>query len=408
MRELSKISVLGVSLLLALASCAPPPSPAPGKQASRAAGTHVAAPAHITTAAPAAMAPQALAPAALTPAQQLARLTLAQRVGQLFMIASAATGADINTMSDITKYHVGSVYLAGRSRAGTGATAAVVRRMTATVSTATTGGIRLAVATDQEGGFVQVLGGPGFSVIPTAVAQGRQAPAVLQANARVWGNQLRAAGLNLNLAPVLDTVPSAQFAPHNAPIGFFGREYGFTPQTVSSRGGAFAAGMRQAGVAPAVKHFPGLGRVTLNTDTTRNVHDTVTTRTDPYLLPFRTAIQAGARWVMVSSAYYNRIDAAHIAPLSPVIMRTMLRGDLHFTGVILSDDLCNAAQLAPWAKGARATGFIHAGGTMLLCANPRDIPVMTSAVLQLAQHNPAFAAEVNAAALKVLTVKAGH
>lgn len=408
MRELSKISVLGVSLLLALASCAPPPSPAPGKQASRAAGTHVAAPAHITTAAPAAMAPQALAPAALTPAQQLARLTLAQRVGQLFMIASAATGADINTMSDITKYHVGSVYLAGRSRAGTGATAAVVRRMTATVSTATTGGIRLAVATDQEGGFVQVLGGPGFSVIPTAVAQGRQAPAVLQANARVWGNQLRAAGLNLNLAPVLDTVPSAQFAPHNAPIGFFGREYGFTPQTVSSRGGAFAAGMRQAGVAPVVKHFPGLGRVTLNTDTTRNVHDTVTTRTDPYLLPFRTAIQAGARWVMVSSAYYNRIDAAHIAPLSPVIMRTMLRGDLHFTGVILSDDLCNAAQLAPWAKGARATGFIHAGGTMLLCANPRDIPVMTSAVLQLAQHNPAFAAEVNAAALKVLTVKAGH
>jgi beta-N-acetylhexosaminidase len=357
---------------------------------------------------PPARATTAAAPAALTPAQQLARLTLPQRVGQLFMVAAPATGSDINTMSDITRYHVGSVYLAGRSRAGTGATAAVVRRMTATVSAATTGGIRLAVATDQEGGFVQVLGGPGFSVIPTGVAQGRQAPAVLQANARVWGNQLRAAGLTVNLAPVMDTVPSAQFAPHNAPIGFFGREYGFTPQTVSSHGGAFAAGMRQAGIAPVVKHFPGLGRVTLNTDTSRNVRDTVTTRTDPYLLPFRTAIQAGTRWVMVSSAYYTRIDAGHIAPLSPVIMRTMLRGDLHFTGIILSDDLCNAAQLAPWAKGARATGFIHAGGTMLLCANPRDIPVMSSAVLQLAQRSPAFAAEVNAAALKVLTVKAGH
>jgi beta-N-acetylhexosaminidase len=400
MRELGKFSVLGVVLLLALAACAPPPpSSAPAQQAKLTAGTHVAAPTRVTP---------AVAPAALTPAQQLARLTLAQRVGQLFMVAAGATGADINTMSDITRYHVGSVYLAGRSRAGTGATAAVVRRMTATVSTATTGGIRLAVATDQEGGFVQVLGGPGFSVIPTALAQGRQVPAVLQANARVWGNQLRAAGLNVNLAPVMDTVPSAQFAPHNAPIGFFGREYGFTPQTVSSHGGAFAAGMRQAGVGPVVKHFPGLGRVTLNTDTSRNVHDTVTTRTDPYLLPFRAAIQAGTRWVMVSSAYYNRIDAGHIAPLSPVIMRTMLRGDLRFTGIILSDDLCNAAQLAPWAKGARATGFIHAGGTMLLCANPRDIPVMSAAVLQLAQHNAAFAAEVNAAALKVLTVKAGH
>jgi beta-N-acetylhexosaminidase len=350
----------------------------------------------------------AAAPAAPTPAQQLARLTLAQRVGQLFMVAATATGADANTMSDLTRYHVGNVYLAGRSRAGTAATAAVIRRMTATVSAATTGGIRLAVATDQEGGFVQVLSGPGFSAIPTALSQGTQTTAALQANARVWGSQLRAAGLTMNLAPVLDTVPSKQFAPHNAPIGFFGREYGFTPQAVSAHGGAFAAGMRQAGIAPVVKHFPGLGRVTLNTDTTRNVKDTVTTRTDPYLLPFRTAIQAGARWVMVSSAYYTRIDAGHIAPFSPLIMRTVLRSDLHFTGVVLSDDLCSAAQLAPWALGTRATSFIHAGGTMLLCANPRAIPAMYTAVLQLAQHNPAFAAEVNAAALKVLTVKAGH
>lgn len=345
--------------------------------------------------------------AALTPAQQLARLSLPQRVGQLFMVAAAATGPDANTMSDLARLHVGNVYLAGRSRAGTAVTAAVVRRMTATVSAATTGGIRLAVATDQEGGLVQVLRGPGFSTIPTALSQGTQTTAALQANARVWGSQLRAAGLTMNLAPVMDTVPSRQFAPHNAPIGFFAREYGFTPQTVSAHGGAFAAGMRQAGIAPVVKHFPGLGRVVLNTDTSRNVKDTVTTRTDAYLLPFRTAINAGARWVMVSSAYYTRIDPRRIAPFSPVIMRTMLRTDLHFTGVVLSDDLCNAAQLAPWALGTRATSFINAGGTMLLCANPRSVPAMYSTVLQLAQHNAAFAAEVNAAALKVLTVKAG-
>jgi beta-N-acetylhexosaminidase len=349
----------------------------------------------------------AVVAAAPTPAQQLARLTLPQRVGQLFMVASTATGADANTMSSLTRFHVGNVYLAGRSRAGTAATAAVVRRMTATVSAATTGGVRLAVATDQEGGFVQVLSGPGFSTIPTALAQGRQTPAALQANARVWGSQLRAAGLTMNLAPVMDTVPSAQFAPRNAPIGFFGREYGFTPQSVSAHGGAFAAGMRQAGIAPVVKHFPGLGRVVLNTDTSRNVKDTVTTRTDPYLLPFRAAVQAGTRWVMVSSAYYTRIDAARIAPFSPVIMRTMLRSDLHFTGVVLSDDLCSAQQLGPWSLANRAASFVNAGGTMLLCANPRSIPVMYSAVLQLAQHNAAFAAKVNAAALTVLTVKAG-
>lgn len=437
MRHLSKLAVLGAALLLALSAAGGPPQSTAATPPS-AAGAEVLPAEHASTPAagrPAtgrpAVVPRADRPAAgprtvpgtarpapgrhapavtaaLTPAQQLARLSLPQRVGQLFMVAAAATGADVNTLSDLTRFHVGSVYLAGRSRVGTAATAAVVRRMTATVSAATTGGIGLAVATDQEGGLVQVLSGPGFSTIPTALSQGTQTPAALQANARTWGGQLRAAGLTMNLAPVLDTVPSPQFAPRNAPIGFFAREYGFTPQTVSAHGGAFAAGMRQAGIAPVVKHFPGLGRVVLNTDTSRNVKDTVTTRTDAYLLPFRTAINAGARWVMVSSAYYTRIDPARIAPASPMIMRTMLRTDLHFTGVILSDDLCSAQQLGPWSLATRATNFFEAGGTMLLCANPRSVPAMYAAVLQVAQHNAGFAAKVNAAALKVLTVKAGH
>ncbi|MDD0859353.1 glycoside hydrolase family 3 N-terminal domain-containing protein [Arthrobacter alpinus] len=109
-------------------------------------------------------------------------------------------------------------------------------------------------------------------------------------------------------------------APYNLPIGYYEREYGYTPQTVSSHGNAFAAGMRQAAIVPTVKHFPGLGRVTLNTDTSANVHDTTTTRTDPYLQPFRDAINQGVRVVMVSSAYYDRIDSSNIAPFSRTIM----------------------------------------------------------------------------------------
>src|SRR6185437_16901326 len=115
------------------------------------------------------------------------------------------------------------------------------------------------------------------------------------------------------------------------------------------------------------------------------------------------------RYIMVSSAYYDRIDArpGKIAPFSTIVMRTMLRSQLGFTGVIVSDDLCNAAQLSPWSWGVRANNFFNAGGTMLLCANPNAIPYMYGAVLALARANPAFAAEINAAALKVLTVKAG-
>ncbi|WP_218713108.1 glycoside hydrolase family 3 N-terminal domain-containing protein [Arthrobacter sp. BF1] len=345
-------------------------------------------------------------PQPLTPAQQLARMSMAQRVGQLFMVDASATGASAATLSTLSNNHVGNVYLSGRSSAGTAATAAVVRRMSATVNGTTTGNVKLLVATDQEGGYVQVLSGPGFSTIPTGLSQGALAPATLQSYAKTWGSQLAAAGLNMNLAPVLDTVPSAAFAPYNLPIGYYEREYGYTPQTVSSHGNAFAAGMRQAAIVPTVKHFPGLGRVTLNTDTSANVHDPTTTRTDPYLQPFRDAINQGVRVVMVSSAYYDRIDSSTIAPFSRTIMGGMLRGDLGFTGVILSDDLCAAKQLSPWSLANRALNFFNAGGTMLLCASPQDTTVMYQTVLNAAHTNASFAAAVNAAAAKVLTLKA--
>lgn len=161
----------------------------------------------------------------LTPAQQMARMTLAQRIGQLFMTQANATGAGTATMNVLRYWHVGNVYLSGRSAGGVNATAGVIRQMSATVSASTTANEYLLVATDQEGGYVQVLSGPGFSNIPTGLAQGTMSPASLKANATNWGNQLRWAGLKMNLAPVLDTV-TQQFAPFNAPIGYYQREYG--------------------------------------------------------------------------------------------------------------------------------------------------------------------------------------
>lgn len=351
-------------------------------------------------------------PAALgwsTPAQHLAHMTLQQRVGQLFMAAAGATGAGTATMNVLHWDHVGNVYLAGRSSAGINATAAVVRQMTNTVSAATTDNEYLSVATDQEGGYVQVLSGPGFSTIPTGLSQGTQTAATLTANAKNWGNQLRWAGIKVDLAPVLDTVTQA-FAPYNAPIGYYQREYGYTPAAVSAKGNAFLAGIKAGYVMPTAKHFPGLGRVTGNTDVTSNVHDTQTTINDPNLLPFRTAIDNGARWVMVSSAYYDRIDArpGKLGAFSNVVMGTMLRSNAHFTGIIISDDLCNAAQLSQWSWAVRAENFVNAGGTMVLCGNANAIPYMYNGILQLAQQRPDFLAKVNAAVLTILTVKHGQ
>src|SRR3954451_6903715 len=276
----------------------------------------------VSTASAPALVPAAVA--AADPAAQLAKLTLEQRVGQVLMAGVPAAGVDKATLATMTKYKVGNIFLKGRSSKGTAGTRAVVRTLEATVSAKTTGGIRRFTATDQEGGYVQVLGGKGFSKIPTALAQGRWSAAAIRAKAKTWARQLRSAGVTMNLAPVADVVPKAEAA-RNAPIGYFDREYGYTAASVATDATAFARGMADGGVMPVLKHFPALGRVTGNTDTAVGVTDTKTTRTDANLNPYRTGIRAGVRWVMVSSAYYRRIDANRIAAFSPTILKTMLR-----------------------------------------------------------------------------------
>lgn len=333
-------------------------------------------------------------------------MTLEQKLGQVLMVSSPVAGPDADTLAALTSYHVGNVFLKGRSQAGAGAAAAAVGQLKAQVSTQSTGGVAQFIATDQEGGQVQILNGTGFSPMPSALGQGAIDPGQLRADAQVWGSQLAAAGVNVNLAPVLDTVPGPAFAPSNIPIGHYQREYGFTPEAVSSHGVAFALGMAAAGVAPAVKHFPGLGRVTENTDTNTDVTDPVTGRHDPYVAPFRDAVKAGVRWVMVANAIYPAIDPNHLAPFSPVIVHDMIRGDLGFDGIIISDDICDAVQLSPFLPAHRASNFIAAGGTMALCTNQTILPQLYQGMVDRAGSDPAFAAQVDAAALKVLEAKA--
>jgi beta-N-acetylhexosaminidase len=164
-------------------------------------------------------------------------------------------------------------------------------------------------------------------------------------------------------------------------------------------------GLRSHGVVPTIKHFPGLGRVHANTDTSSGVTDTVTTRHDAYLQPFQTSIAAGAPVVMMSTAFYRRLDPAHPAAFSPFVIRTILRGDLGFRGVVISDDLGSARQVAAWRPGARAVAFLRAGGDLVLTVDPTTLPAMYDAVLARAKRLPGFRAKVDASALRILQLK---
>jgi beta-N-acetylhexosaminidase len=326
-------------------------------------------------------------------------MNLRERIGQLFMVDCPSTALSAATRTAITRYHVGSVILDGNSNLGVVRTGAV----TAALQNLITNGPRLFIATDQEGGEVQRLRGPGFVGIPSALEQGQVKPSQLQIDTTVWGGQLHAAGVNVDLAPVLDTVP-ANGGP-NPPIGDLQREYGHNPGTVSAHGVAVVKGLEAAGVEATVKHFPGLGRVSQNTDTTSGVRDTVTTSNDPYLKPFADAIKAHVPFVMISTAIYTQLDPTHPAAFSSKIVTGLLRDKLGFNGVVISDDLGAAKQVSGYGVGARAVRFISAGGDMVLTVNAAQAATMTAAVLARTKSDPAFLDKVNAAALRVLQAK---
>jgi beta-N-acetylhexosaminidase len=340
----------------------------------------------------------AVAQAAATTAYN--RMTPAQRIGQLFMAPMPTTGATAAQITALRAQDVGDVILVDSTSAGH----TPVRSGTTTLAAhLLEAGVAPFISTDQEGGEVQRLTGPGFATMPTALAQGKLSAAALRASAKTWGQQLAAVGVNLNLAPVADTVP-AKNASSNQPIGQFDREYGHTPTVVAPHVVAFLRGMNAAGVDATLKHFPGLGRATGNTDTTSHVTDP-TTRHDAYLKPFRQGINAGSQFVMVSSATYPNIDAAHPACFSKTIITSMLRGDLHFNGVVISDDLGTSA-LSQFSLATRAIDFFAAGGTMLLDTSILQIPVMVRAVIAHAAASPAFATVLKAAEMNVLVAKA--
>jgi beta-N-acetylhexosaminidase len=337
----------------------------------------------------------------------IAHLTLAQRVGQLFMVGTTASGAEQVSIDAVVRDHVGSIFLSGRSHGGVGATSAVVAEFRSLVSEASTGNEQLLVATDQEGGEVQVLQGPGFAAMPTGLSQGQLSTSSLRSDARAWGAELTSAGVNMDLAPVVDLLPSAASAPHNPPIGAFKREFGFSAPTIVSHADAFRDGMAASNVITVMKHFPGLGFVTQNTDTTRNVIDTTTSADGDSVSIYREEIARGADCIMISSAIYRRIAPSAPAVFSPAVVTTLLRKKLGFNGVIITDDLSAAQGVAQWSPAQRAILAIEAGvDIVLVSGDPTVAAQMVNAVLAKARTDKTFAALVDAAARRVVLLKA--
>lgn len=325
-------------------------------------------------------------------------LSLSARIGQLIMVGVDGE-LDAAESGAITRSRVGSVVLLGAQDGGVEATARLSARLAGLNPRA-----GMLVAADQEGGLVQRLKGPGFSTIPSASAQAKLSTDQLRVAATGWGKELAKAGVDLDLAPVADVVPAAK-QQNNAPIGRLKRGYGPNPKKVAASTGAVIAGLGEAGVGAAVKHFPGLGEVVGNTDHSAGVLDRVTAAGSASLLPFRSAAEAGVAAVMISSATYSRIDPKRQAIFSPKVIGLLRQWG--YAGVVISDDLGAAASLKAVPASQRAVRFLAAGGDLVINASPGLTAAMVTGVKQRATSDTAFATQLTQSAARVLRLKAG-
>ncbi|MBB4688674.1 glycoside hydrolase family 3 N-terminal domain-containing protein [Amycolatopsis jiangsuensis] len=237
----------------------------------------------------------------------------------------------------------------------------------------------LLLMTDQEGGKVRRLPGePALSA--KQVGQAADPEAAATDAGKGAGATLSAAGMNLNLAPVLDV-----FHEPGDFIDEFGRSFSDDPNTVAALGADFITAQQTAGVAATAKHFPGLGAAPAGSNTdegpvTLDVPLSQLRGTDG--APYGPAIAAGVKLVMLSWAVYPALDASHPAGLSPAAVQE-LRQHQKFTGVTITDALEAKALKDYGDTGNRATLAAKAGMDLIL-ASARDVTQGDEAVSALA------------------------
>jgi len=222
----------------------------------------------------------------------------------------------------------------------------------------------LLMLVDQEGGSVARLRQP-FTDGPDLAELGKADEAALAAHGARMGRELVAAGFNWDMAPVLDV--------HAIPDGVMARRsLGGDPARVAELGAAFVQGMQDAGCLACAKHFPGLGRTTLDTHKERPTvelsREELATVEWP---PFVAAARAGVAGVMICHAVYAALDPERPASLSPTVIQDVLRGELGYEGMVLSDDLEMGAVVGGLAPEQAVVQAYTAGcDLILMCSKP--------------------------------------
>ena len=404
---------LGAVAGLTLA-CSPaaPPIPPPAPTAAPPVPTPAAPPTVVplapTAVPPAPIPPTAVvsptaAPALAAARQVLATMTLEQKVGQVFMLGFEGTGLEERNRALIQGLHLGGVMLFDRNVRDP----AQVARLVAELQTVADP-VPLFVAADQEGGLVARIR-TGATVFPGAMALGATSdPDLARQVARAQARELLAVGVNMNLAPVVDVNTN----PANPVIGI--RSFGSEVETVGAFGAATVRGHHDAGVSTVAKHFPGHGDTAVDSHLALPVVPHDRDRLERVELPpFQAAIAAGVDAVMTAHVYLSAIEPRPDTPatLSRAVLQGLLREQLGYQGLIVTDALDMAAITDDRSAADAAVAAFQAGADVLLVAgitleDRARLGEGPKALLQAVRDGQVSEQRLDASVLRVLEAKA--
>lgn len=293
----------------------------------------------------------------------IGELTLRQKIGQMLMCGFHGTELSEDIERLIREEHLGGIIYFRRNLTEP----AQVAKLSASLQqlALANGGVPLLIAIDQEGGMVMRID-QGVTPIPGSMALGAtgDAGAAYEA-AKVTGSELKAMGINMNFAPCLDINNN----PLNPVIGV--RSYGGDAETVGRLGTAAVQGYQEAGIAATVKHFPGHGDTGEDSHTALPVVPHPRERLDRLeLAPFRRAAKLGVDAVMTAHVLFPAVEPERLpATLSPRVIDGLLRQELGYDGVVVTDCLEMNAIAEHYGIAEGAVMAVEAGADLVLVSH---------------------------------------
>ena len=334
----------------------------------------------------------------------LASLTLEQKLAQRIMTAVPGTVPGEAARHLVVEGGLGGFIVTPQNIADPAQLAAYIAGLQAFARCSPTG-IGLLVAVDQEGGRVNRFRSfTTFVQFPAAWYAGATGdPAYVEAAAYLMAKDLASVGILMNLAPVLDLADR----PERAIVG--DRAFGSDPVVVGSLGAAFVRGTARAGVVAVAKHFPGHGATSDDSHATLPVVDLAPgPALDRHLAPFKPAIAAGVEAIMSAHLLYPSIDPDAPASFSAPMIRGVLRGDLGFDGVVITDGIEMRALRGRYRLADVLTRLFAADVDIILARDLYQVTDLVATLSGLVRSGAISIDDVDRGTARVLELKRRH